>query len=146
LVASGLIRVDYFATDLYRLFYINVEMPPGTKVDKTLETLEQIEARVRERLRPEDAHAVISFAGQRFTEQEPIFGEEKGQVFVSLNPAEAGMRSVDALIEEIREASRHGSGSDRGLFPAPQARTADPEADQRQGARQRHRGDPARSG
>ena len=104
LVASGLIRVDYFATDLYRLFYINVEMPPGTKVDKTLETLERIEARVRERLQPEDAHAVISFAGQRFTEQEPAFGEEKGQVFVSLNPAQAGMRSVDALIEEIREA------------------------------------------
>lgn len=103
IVAAGLVRVDYFATDLYRLFYINVEMPPGTKVEKTLATVERIETLVRSHLTPDDAHAVVSYAGQRFTETEPVFGEEKGQIFVSLNPAQAGMRSVDALIEGIRE-------------------------------------------
>ncbi|GAB0148543.1 efflux RND transporter permease subunit [Marichromatium sp. PS1] len=104
MVAGGLVRVDYFATDLYRLFYINVEMPPGTKVEKTLATLETIEQRVRAELREGEARALISYAGQRFTETEPMFGEEKGQVFVSLEPAAPGRRGVEALISAVRAA------------------------------------------
>lgn len=103
MVAAGLVRVDYFATDLYRLFYINVEMPPGTPVSRTLETLEVIEARVRAELRPGEAEAVIRYAGQRFTETEPSFGEEQGQLFVSLAPLEPGMRGVDEIIEALRQ-------------------------------------------
>ena len=102
-VAGGLIKVDYFATDLYRLFYVNIEMPPGTKVEKSLATLEQIERVVQQHLRPGEARAVISYAGQRFTETEPAFGEEKGQVFVSLNPQEAGGRGVDEIIGDLRQ-------------------------------------------
>ncbi|MFZ0788222.1 MAG: efflux RND transporter permease subunit, partial [Chromatiaceae bacterium] len=103
MVAGGVIKVDYFATDLYRLFYINVEMPPGTKLEKSLATLQQIERLAEKRLRPGEARAVISYAGQRFTETEPTFGEEKGQVFVSLNPTQTGGRGVDEIIDDLRD-------------------------------------------
>ncbi|NEX22909.1 efflux RND transporter permease subunit [Thiorhodococcus mannitoliphagus] len=103
-VVSGAVRVDYFATDLYRLFYVGVEMPPGTKAEKTLEVLAEIEDRVRAHLRPDEAEAIIRYAGQRVTAQEPLYGEEKGQVFVSLKPAGPDRRNVNVIIDEVRDA------------------------------------------
>ena len=35
-VASGMVRMDFFAADTLRLFYVNVEMPPATPLEDTL--------------------------------------------------------------------------------------------------------------
>lgn len=116
IIAGGLVKVDYFATDLYRLFYINVDMPPGTTVEKTLTTVEQIELEVREHLEPDEARAVISFAGQRFSETEQVFGQEHGQVFVSLNPAGEKARGVDEIIDSVRAAVKAIPGPSETSF------------------------------
>ena len=102
MVASGLVRVDFFASDLYPMFYINVEMPAGTPVGKTLSTLERIEAAIKPRLQAGETRSIISYAGQRYDSSELRHGDEKGQVFVSLNPPAAGRRGVDEIIDDLR--------------------------------------------
>ena len=104
MLAGGLVKVDYFATDLFRLFYINIEMPPGTSLNKTLETLQKIENQVRRVIRDEDLRAMTIYAGERFTETEPLIGDEKGQLFISLLPQTGNNRSVNELIEDLRSA------------------------------------------
>lgn len=101
-LGSGLVRVDFFATDFYRLFYVNVEMPPGTGLEKTVSVLEDIEKRVREKVRPGEVRAMVSYAGSQITEKEPLLGDEKGQIFISLEPDSPGLRSIDEMISEMR--------------------------------------------
>ena len=103
LLIGGAIRMDFFASDLFRLFYINVSMPTGTSLQKTNETVRTIEEIVAARLSTEERRAVTSYAGLGFTEKEPILGDEYGQVFVTLNPANEGLRSVDEVIDDLRE-------------------------------------------
>ena len=102
LIAYGFVRVDFFATDVYRLFYVNIEMPPGTSLKKTSEALALIEHRVRDNLHPDEVQGIVSYSGQQFTETELLNGEERGQVFVSLKPAASGRRGVDEIIELMR--------------------------------------------
>ncbi|KAA3629370.1 MAG: AcrB/AcrD/AcrF family protein [Proteobacteria bacterium] len=101
-VGSGLIRMEFFAFDPVRLYYINIEMPAGTAIDKTLNTVQTIEERVRSRIEPHELRAIVSYAGIRFTETEPLFGDHNGQILVSLNPRRNGMREVDEVIEATR--------------------------------------------
>ncbi len=101
-VARGFIQFDFFASDPIRLFYVSVYMPSGTPLDHTMEKVLEVEQRVRERLHPEEVRSVVSYAGQLFTETAPFFGDHYGQVLVSLNPASAGGRTVDAIMEDVR--------------------------------------------
>ncbi|GAB4352868.1 MAG: efflux RND transporter permease subunit [Gammaproteobacteria bacterium] len=101
-VGGGMIRMEFFAFDPVRLYYINVEMPPGTAIDETLRTVQAIEERVRSRIEPRELRAIVSYAGIRFTETEPLFGDHNGQILVSLNPRRGDMREVDEVIEATR--------------------------------------------
>jgi multidrug efflux pump subunit AcrB len=101
-IALGLVRFEFFAFDPMRYFYINVEMPPGTPLADTLETVAAIEQKARVHLQPNEVRAVNSTAGQMFTETAPFFGDMYGQVFVSLNPQKEDMRDVDEILEAIR--------------------------------------------
>lgn len=100
--AMGLVRVQFFAFDPIRLFYVNVEMAPGTTLQQTLKQVELIEARVREHLLPGEARGISSVSGQMFTEMAPFFGDHYGQMTVSLNPRTDDMRGVAAIIESMR--------------------------------------------
>ncbi len=101
-VATEKIRMEFFAFDPVRLYYINVEMPAGTAIDQTLKTVQAIEERVRTRVEPHELRAIVSYAGIRFTETEPLFGDHNGQILVSLNPRKNDMRTVDEVIEATR--------------------------------------------
>ncbi|MBF0137441.1 MAG: efflux RND transporter permease subunit [Magnetococcales bacterium] len=107
LVALGLlfskqIRVDFFAMDPMPLFYVNLKMPPGTPLEETLATLQSVEKRVQEGLRPGEARSLVIYAGQMFTETEPLFGDRYGQVLVSLVPGPEDRRQVKAIVEGMR--------------------------------------------
>lgn len=101
-VVAGFVRMDFFAADTIRLFYINVEMPPSSSLDDTVEKVLEVENIANEALEPHEVRSVVSYAGQVFTETAPMFGDNQGQVLVSLNPATGQMRSVEAIIESIR--------------------------------------------
>lgn len=102
-IASGMIRMDFFASDTLRLFYVNIEMPPSTPLQVTLKKVEEIEDKVRQHIKTGEVRAMLSYAGNMFTETEPRVGDQYGQIFIGLNPKKNGLRSVDDMIESMRE-------------------------------------------
>lgn len=102
-MVGGFVKVNFFASDTLRLFYINLEMPAGTPLEKTLVLTERIESIVREKTAPNEVRSVVSTAGQQLTETSPLAGSVFGQVTVSLLPQQKGMASVDEVIENIEK-------------------------------------------
>ncbi len=115
-IGAGMIKLDFFASDPIRLFYVNIEMPPATPVTQTMATVSRIEARVRQQVRDGEVRAIASYAGQMFTETEPRIGDHYGQVLVGLNPKTADLRSVDAMIDSMREPIQAVAGPVRISF------------------------------
>lgn len=101
-LGSGLIKMDFFASDPLRLFYINLEMPADTPLQQTLDKVRIAEQIARRELRDDEIRQVVGYAGQAFTETEPFFGERYGQVLVGLQPLNGSNRTVDQLIEAVR--------------------------------------------
>jgi len=105
-LSAGLVRVDFFASDTLRLFYVNVEMPTSTPLQETLKTVLKVEEQVKKHLKNEpdakDARSVVSYAGQMFTDTEPLFGDHVGQIVVSLLPEDQGAGKVTDIIEAMR--------------------------------------------
>jgi multidrug efflux pump subunit AcrB len=115
-MGAGLIKMDFFAADTLRIFYVNVEMPSATPLDKSLQKAVDVEARIRKHLQPQDARSIASYAGLMLTEVEPIYGERYAQVVVSLKPVSAGSRAVSAIIDEMREDVMSVTGADNISF------------------------------
>lgn len=101
-IALGAVRVEFFAFDPLRIYYVNLDMPPQASIEQTLREAQRIEVAVREQLLPSEARSVISVAGMKFTETEPLYGDRYGQITVSLNPATSDSRSVDEVIDSMR--------------------------------------------
>lgn len=102
-VAQQRIKVDFFASDPIRLFYVNVQMPSGTALNTTLEKVLEVEKIVKSKINEGESRSVVSYAGQMLTQTEPLLGDQFGQVFVSLKPRTSGLRSVDEMITSMRE-------------------------------------------
>lgn len=101
-VALDMIKKDFFASDPLRVFYVNVEMPPATALHDTLAKVQEIERRVHAHLEPGEVRAVMSYAGQMFTETAPMLGDHYGQIMVGLMPRAGNMRDVDEVMESMR--------------------------------------------
>jgi multidrug efflux pump subunit AcrB len=100
---SPLIKMQFFAFDPIRLFYVNVDMPPDSSIAQTLAETERVAAVVRAQLEPGDARSVTSVAGLKFTDIEPLYGDSYGQITVSLAPRRDEMRTTDRVVEDMRE-------------------------------------------
>ena len=111
LVASGAVRTQFFAFDPIRLFYVNIDMPSGSAIDVTLRETAKVEAVVRRHLKNGETRGVTSYAGVKWTDTEPLYGEAYGQVSVSLNPRVDDMREVSEVVEAMR--------SEVGALPSP---------------------------
>ena len=91
---NGPIKVNFFAADPLRIFYIDVEMPQGSSLEETLEVTLEIERRAIALIEDNELRASVSYTGQQFTQTEPLFGDSIGQVLVSLKPKNEGGREV----------------------------------------------------
>ncbi len=101
-LAAGMIKVDFFAADTLRIFYINIEMPPSSPLENTMQTALKVEKQVKKHLLAKDARAVVTYAGLMFTETEPLYGSQNAQIVVSLFAKEQGSRNVKTIIDEMR--------------------------------------------
>ena len=101
-LATGQVRMQFFTFDSLRIFYVNADMPSDASLEDTSRELKRVEAIVRQQLKPGEARSVISQAGLKFTETEPLYGDPYGQVIVSLNAPVPGARSVSEVIEAVR--------------------------------------------
>ncbi|MCP3870995.1 MAG: efflux RND transporter permease subunit [Gammaproteobacteria bacterium] len=113
---SGKVKMDFFASDPIRLFYVSLEMPAGTPLETTLKTVQAVESKVRERVKPGEVRNIISYAGQMFTEISPFFGDQYGQVMVALHPKNEHLRGVDEMIDSLRESVIATPGPNRITF------------------------------
>ncbi len=116
LIASGQIKMDFFAADPLRLFYVNIQMPPEIPLERTLEKVLEVEQKVKAHLTTEDVRAVASYAGQMFTEMEPFFGDQYGQILVGLKPKTEDNRSVDEIMDAMRADVMRVAGPVRVSF------------------------------
>ncbi len=120
LFATGMIRVQFFAFDPIRAFYVNVDMPQTAALEDTLAATQAVEQAVRKQLRgvgaDGEARAVTSNAGLKFTETEPVYGDLYGQVFVSLNPRTDESRDVTQVVEDMRQSIETLPGPGRKSF------------------------------
>ncbi len=116
IVSAGLIKMDFFASDALRIFYISIEMPSGTPLNKSLRKTQDVETIVRKYLEPQDARSIVSYAGLAFTETAPSYGTQYGQIVVSLRPASLGSRPVTQIIESMREEVTQVTGADKIFF------------------------------
>ena len=103
LIATGRITTNFFASDTLEVFYVNVEMPNGTPIEPTLDYTRQVEDLAQDWLKPEEKRALVSYAGQMFTETEPLIGESYGQVFISLAHQSQVERKPDEIIDGLRD-------------------------------------------
>ena len=115
-MAAGLIKVDFFAADGLRLFYVNVEMPATTPLEETMKTTLKVEQQIKKHLMPKDVRSVAAYAGTMFTETEPLLGQQYGQIVISLLPKEAGGRDVMSIIEDMRDDVVHVKGANNISF------------------------------
>ena len=99
---AGLVRMDFFAADTIRLFYVNLDMPPETPLQVTLAKAQEIERVVRVGMKEGEVRAILSYAGSMFNETEQRLGDHLGQVMVGLNPKTAELRTVEQMIEGMR--------------------------------------------
>ncbi|MEM7466220.1 MAG: efflux RND transporter permease subunit [Pseudomonadota bacterium] len=103
-VAGGLIRVNFFQGDNIQLFYVNVEMPPGTSLSETSKKLVEIESVARSVIDPSQLRSSVAYAGQLFTETDTLFGDIVGQVMVSLSPQQQGEKDVLSVADDVEIA------------------------------------------
>jgi len=102
-VGTGLVKTSFFAMDPMRLFYVSIDMPPGTAIETTLHETEKIEVAVRKYVQPSEVRAIASYAGVKFTDTEPLYGDAYGQTVVSLLPHVGNMRETGEIVEAMRK-------------------------------------------
>ena len=95
---GGLVKVQFFAFDSMRLFYVSVDLPAGVTLERSLAEAKRAASVVEDRLDDSELRAVASYAGLKFTDTEPVYGDQYAQVLVSLQPREGEMRETGAIM------------------------------------------------
>lgn len=115
-VGSGVLRVDFFAMDPMPLFYVNIKMPAGSSLDRTMAVTLEVEKRVQAGLKSGETRSVVPYAGQMMTDTAPFFGDRFGQILVSLVPDNSARRSVQEIIDAMRQSVLATPGPDNITF------------------------------
>ncbi len=111
MVVTDMVRVEFFTTDSMRIFYVNLDMPADSPVEGTLAQAERIEQGIRPLLRDDEVRASTVMSGVKFIREEAIFGDQYGQIQVSLKPKTRNGREVSEIIDAIREAATEAAGN-----------------------------------
>ncbi|MEO6353831.1 MAG: efflux RND transporter permease subunit [Burkholderiaceae bacterium] len=110
LVAGGLVKVQFFAFDPIRFFYINVDMPAGVTLDQTHGEVEAVLKAAEPALMADEARSLTATSGIKFTDTEPLYGTQYGQVIVSLNPRTGDMRETPLVVDAMRQRLANYAG------------------------------------
>jgi len=102
LLTWGVIHKELFITEEISQFYINVRMPAGTNIYATNKVLSEIERRVMS-LPKKEVRAIVTSPGKMITKREWIFDTSVGQIMVDLIDKEYRQRSMDEIINDIRQ-------------------------------------------
>ena len=112
-LSLGAVKFNFFASDALRIFYVGLDMPRGSTLEQTLDRVVEMEQAVLGELEEGELRATVAYSGQQFTITEPLFGDNVGQVMVSLLPEQAGGRPVLEIIDQVEKkfGGRFGEAS-----------------------------------
>lgn len=116
LVAEGVVKRDFFAFDSVRQFYIHVDLAPGVPLEHSLQQAERAVTIALEGIAPEELRSLTPMAGVKFTDTEPLYGPQYGQVIVALQPRRDDMRETSAIVDALREPVQALEGVARFSF------------------------------
>jgi len=102
-VATQQIRVEFFTFDPIRMFYINVDMPANSPIEETLAHTKRVRDQVLPLIDADELRAITSMGGIKFTDTEALFGDQYGQIQVSLSPKTPDRRSVRGVVDAVRD-------------------------------------------
>jgi len=102
-VVTQQVRVEFFTFDPIRMFYINVEMPADSPIEETLAHTERVRSRIQPLIESDELRAITSMSGIKFTDTEALFGDQYGQIQVSLKPRSSGGRDVNDIVNAVRD-------------------------------------------
>lgn len=115
-LASGMVRLEFFAFDPIRLFYVSVDMPAGVTLERSLAEAQRAVRVVEGALPASELRAVAAYSGLKFSDTEPVYGDQYAQVLVSLLPRADGMRDTGDIIAALRPQIEALSGEGRFSF------------------------------
>lgn len=98
IIATGVVRVNFFAFDSYRVFYIDVELNPGTAMDDTLKKMIYIEKKIRDSAEPNEIRAVATAVGQANGKK----GDHLGRILITLQPQTGHLRQLKTVVDALR--------------------------------------------
>ena len=104
LLISGVVKFNFFAADPFRMIYVNAELPNNSTLEQSLDTAQALEKIALAALEDGELKESIAYSGQMFTETEPLFGENYGQVFISLNPTQGDLRNTLDTVAAVEKA------------------------------------------
>lgn len=97
------VRVEFFTFEPIRMFYVNVDMPPDAPLEETLAQTVRVEQQIAPAFLDGEVRAMTSMAGVKFTDAEALFGDQYGQIQVSLKPRERDGRGVSEIVVAVTD-------------------------------------------
>ena len=104
-IVTEQVRVEFFTFDPIRMFYVYVDMPADSPIEGSLAQAERVADEIRPLIYEHELRAITVQAGVKFTDAEPLFGDQYGQIQVSLNPKGADDRSVSDILAAIGDTA-----------------------------------------
>lgn len=93
-LVKGKIKIDFFALEPSKVFYINLDMPAGTNLESTFDTIETVAKNLQV------PHSY--YAGIQFQDTGVSYGSDKAQIFVSLDN-QMTQSEIEPLIQQLKQ-------------------------------------------
>ncbi|MFP4151812.1 MAG: efflux RND transporter permease subunit [Alkalispirochaeta sp.] len=113
----GSIQQDLFDSEDATLYYVDIEMPPGTPIARTDSFIRAYEERLLPLIGNGEVVAINAFVGFSGGEDENVRQSNVGQLVVDLTEEDEGRtRSITEIMGEAREMTRDIPGADSVRF------------------------------
>ncbi len=108
---------DLFSAEDYSLFYVNIEMAPGTRLEKTLDVVSEMEAELFPLIGNGEITSITSSAGYSGGSSGNLNGNNVAQITVDLEEVKDGRtRSIPEIIEEVKDILKKVPGPEKVIY------------------------------
>jgi len=114
---TPLLKQDLFSAEDFTLFYIDIDLPPGSNLDSTQELITRYEERLVPLVGNGEIAGINSFVGFRGESGGNTVQGNLGQIVVDLTEkGEGRKRGISAIMNEARKMTSDIPGADQVLF------------------------------
>jgi multidrug efflux pump subunit AcrB len=107
------VRQDLFSAEDYSLFYIDIELPPGSPREKTNRVVRRFEEQLLPRVGDGEITAVVSSVGFSGSGSGSTVKSNLAQIIVDLREKDRGRsRSIGAIIRDVRQLTEDIPGAE----------------------------------